>query len=147
MGATATTDSAAGSAAPTRWSKLCDDYSDIFQSLTELPPKGRVQHRIELLDESAQPPRPRTYRMSPAEMSEVRRQLDDYLAKGFIQPSTSPYGAPILFARKKDGTLRMCVDYRSLNKMTKKDVYPIPRIDDLLDRLTDAKIFSKIDLS
>ena len=85
--------------------------------------------------------------MSPAEMSEVRRQLDDYLAKGFIQPSTSPYGAPILFARKKDGTLRMCVDYRSLNKMTKKDVYPIPRIDDLLDRLTNAKIFSKIDLS
>ena len=85
--------------------------------------------------------------MSPAELAEVRRQLDDYLAKGFIQPSTSPYGAPILFARKKDGTLRMCVDYRSLIKMTKKDVYPIPRIDDLLDRLTNATIFSKIDLS
>ena len=85
--------------------------------------------------------------MSPAELAEVRRQLDDYLAKGFIQPSTSLYGAPILFARKKDGTLQMCVDYRSLNKMTKKDVYPIPRIDDLLDRLTDVTIFSNIDLS
>ena len=85
--------------------------------------------------------------MPPDELVEVRRQLDDYLAKGFIQPSTSPYGAPILFTRKKDGTLRMCVDYRSLNKMTKKDVYPIPRIDDLLDRLTNATIFSKIDLS
>ena len=85
--------------------------------------------------------------MSPAELAEVRRQLDDYLAKGFIQPSTSPYGAPILFAWKKDGTLRMCMDYRSLNRMTKKDVYPIPRIDDLLDRLTNAIIFSKIDLS
>ena len=85
--------------------------------------------------------------MSPTELAEVRRQLDDYLAKGFIQPSTSPYGAPILFAWKKDGTLQMCVDYRSLNKMTKKDVYPIPRIDDLLYRLTNATIFSKIDLS
>ena len=85
--------------------------------------------------------------MSPTELAKVCRQLDDYLAKGFIQPSTSPYCAPILFARKKDGTLRMCVDYRSLNKMTKKDVYPIPRIDDLLDRLTNATIFSKIDLS
>ena len=85
--------------------------------------------------------------MSPAELAEVRRQLDDYLAKGFIQPSTSPYGAPILFARKKDGTLQMCVDYRSLNKMTKKDVYSIPRIDNLLDRLTNATVFSKIGLS
>ena len=85
--------------------------------------------------------------MSPAELVEVCRQLDDYLAKGFIQTSTSPYGAPILFAQKNDRTLQMCVDYRSLNKMTKKDVYPIPRIDDLLDRLTNATIFSKIDLS
>ena len=85
--------------------------------------------------------------MSPAELAKVRRQLDDYLAKGFIQPSMSPYGAPILFAQKKDGTLQMCMDYRSLNKMTKKDVYPIPRIDDLLDRLTNTAIFSKIDLS
>lgn len=85
--------------------------------------------------------------MSPAELAEVRRQLDEYLEKGFIKPSTSPYGAPILFARKKDGTLRMCVDYRALNKMTKRDAYPIPRIDDLLDRLTNATIFSKIDLS
>ena len=85
--------------------------------------------------------------MSPTELAEVHHWLDDYLAKGFIQPSTSPYGAPILFARKKDGTLRMCMDSRSLNKMTKKDVYHIPWIDDLLDRLTNATIFSKIDLS
>ena len=84
--------------------------------------------------------------MSPAELAEVRHQLDDYLAKGLIQPSTSPLGAPILFAWKKDGTLRMCVDYRSLNKMTKKDIYPIPRINNLLDRLTKATIFSKTDL-
>ena len=84
--------------------------------------------------------------MSPAELVEVHRQLDDYLAKGFIQPSMSPYGAPILFAWKKDGTLQVCMDYRILNKMTKKDIYPIPRIDNLLDRLTKATIFSKIDL-
>ena len=80
-------------------------------------------------------------------MAEVRRQLDEYLEKGFIRPSTSPYGAPILFARKKDGMLRMCVDYHALNKNTKKDAYPIPRIDDLLDRLQKARLFSKIDPS
>ena len=85
--------------------------------------------------------------MSPAELTEVRHQLDDYLAKEFLQPSTSPYGAPILFTWKKGRTLQMCVDYRSLNKMTKEDVYPIPRIDNLLDRLTKVTIFSKIDLS
>ena len=80
-------------------------------------------------------------------MAEVKRQLDEYLEKGFIRPSISPYGAPILFARKKDGTLRICIDYRALNKDTKKDAYPIPRIDDLLDRLQKARLFSKIDLS
>ena len=80
-------------------------------------------------------------------MAEVRRQLDDYRAKGFIQPSTSLFGAQILFAWKEDRTLWMCMDYRNLNKLTKKEIYPIPRIDDLLDRLTKATIFSKIDLS
>ena len=79
-------------------------------------------------------------------MVEVRRQLDNYLAKGFIHPSTSPHGAPTLFVRKKDRTILMCMDYRSLNKMTKKDIYPIPRINDLLDHLTKVTIFGKIDL-
>ena len=146
----ATVDAATGVATPaakTRWELLCDKFSDVFSSLKGLPPPERVKHHIELLDESTPPPKPRQYRMSPAEMAEVKRQLDEYLEKGFIRPSTSPYGAPILFARKKDGTLRMCVDYRALNKNTKKDAYPIPRIDDLLDRLQKARIFSKIDLS
>ena len=74
-------------------------------------------------------------------------QLHEYLEKGFICPSTSPYGTPILFARKKDGMLCMCVDCQALNKNTKKDAYLIPRINDLLDRLQKARLFSKIDLS
>ena len=85
--------------------------------------------------------------MSPSELAEVRKQLDEYLAKGWVRPSTSPYGAPILFVRKKDGSLRMCIDYRALNKQTKPDRYPLPRIDDLLDRLTRAFYLSSIDLT
>ena len=77
----------------------------------------------------------------------MRRQLDIYLEKGWIRPSSSPYGAPILFARKKDGTLRMCVDFRALNRQTRKDVYPIPRIEDLLDKLASARYFTKLDLA
>ena len=86
-------------AAKTRWELLCDEFSDIFTSLKGLPPPEWVKHHIELLDESTPPPKPRQYRMSPAEKAEVKRQLDEYLEKGFIRPSTSPYGAPILFAR------------------------------------------------
>ena len=88
----------------------------------------------------------RQYRMSQTELQEVREQLDKLLAKGWIRPSTSQYAHPILIARKKDGTLRMCVDYRRLNSNTVVDRYPIPRIDDILDRLSGAKVFSKIDL-
>ena len=87
------------------------------------------------------------YRMSPLELEELRKQLDDLLEKGFIKPSKSPFGAPILFVHKKDGGLRMCVDYRALNKITVKNRYPIPRIDDLLDQLNGAKVFSKLDLA
>ncbi len=85
--------------------------------------------------------------MSPLELEELRKQLDDLLEKGFIKPSKSPFGAPILFVHKKDGGLRMCVDYRALNKITVKNRYPIPRIDDLLDQLNGAKVFSKLDLA
>ena len=84
--------------------------------------------------------------MSQPELAEVRRQLDDMLQKGWIRPSSSPYGHPILFVRKKDGTLRMCVDYRLLNRNTRLDRYPIPRIDAILDSLAKAKVFSLIDL-
>ena len=84
--------------------------------------------------------------MAPTELKELKEQLRDLLEKGFIRPSTSPWGAPVLFVRKKDGSLRMCIDYRQLNKVTIKNRYALPRIDDLFDQLQGAKCFSKIDL-
>ncbi|KAL5564996.1 hypothetical protein UlMin_028160 [Ulmus minor] len=85
--------------------------------------------------------------MAPAELKELQIQLQELLDKGFIRPSYSPWGAPVLFVKKKDGTLRMCIDYRELNKLTIKNKYPLPRIDDLFDQLKGAANFSKIDLS
>ena len=84
--------------------------------------------------------------MAPAELKELKAQLQDLLDKGFIRPSVSPWGAPVLFVKKKDGTLRLCIDYRQLNKVTIKNKYPLPRIDDLFDQLQGAQCFSKIDL-
>ena len=84
--------------------------------------------------------------MALAELKELKEQLKDLLDKGFIRPSVSPWGAPVLFVRKKDGSLRMCIDYRQLNKVTVKNKYPLPRIDDLFDQLQGASYFSKIDL-
>ena len=85
--------------------------------------------------------------MSPSELMELKTQLEELQTQGFIRPSTSPWGAPVLFVTKKDGTLRMCVDYRALNARTVHDAYPLPVVDDLLDRLTSARVFSKLDLS
>ena len=110
-----------------------------------LPPAREVDHAIEL-EPGAPPPSRPTYRMSFQELEELERQLREYVGNGWIRPSQSPYGAPILFVKKKDGTTRMCTDYRALNKITKKNVYPLPRIDELLDRLEGAKFFTKIDL-
>ena len=129
---------------PSRWDMLCDQFPQLFAE-PGTPPERDVKHAVDILPDS-KPPAQRTYRMSPAELAEVRRQLDKYLEKGWVRPSTSPYGAPILFVRKKDGTLRMCVDYRALNKQTRLDKYPLPRIDDLLDRLSSARVISSIDL-
>ena len=86
------------------------------------------------------------YRLAPAEMQELSSQLNELLKKGFIRPSFSPWGAPVLFVKKKDGSFRMCIDYRELNKLTIKNRYPLPRIDDLFDQLQGANYFSKIDL-
>jgi hypothetical protein len=84
--------------------------------------------------------------MSTPELKELQMQLEELMKKGYIHPSVSPWGAPILFVKKKDGTLRLCIDFRQLNKATMKKKYPLPRIDDLFDQLRGEKIFSKIDL-
>ena len=84
--------------------------------------------------------------MATDELKELKEQLQELQEKGYIRPSSSPWGLPVLFVRKKDGSLKMCIDYRSLNKVTIKNKYPLPRIDDLFDQLQGAKYFSKIDL-
>ena len=86
------------------------------------------------------------YRMAPAELKELKAQLKDLLDKGFIRPNISQWGAPVLFFKKKDGSLRLCIDYRQLNKVTIKNKYPLPRIDNLFDQLQGESYFSKIDL-
>ena len=86
------------------------------------------------------------YRMAPLELQELKRPLQELLDKGYIRPSVSPWGAPVLFVKKKDGTLRLCIDYRKLNQVTVKNKYPLPRIEDLFDQLHGASTFSKIDL-
>ena len=87
------------------------------------------------------------YRLSPKELAEAKKQIADLLAKGFIQPSQSPFGSPILFGQKKDGSLRMCIDYRGLNAITSRNRYPLPNIADLLDKFSGATVFSSLDLA
>jgi hypothetical protein len=86
------------------------------------------------------------YRMSTPELKELQLQLEELLKKGYICPSVSPWGAPVLFVKNKYGTMRLCIDFRQLNKVTVKNKYPLPRIDDLFDQLKGAKVFSKIDI-
>ena len=125
--------------------KFLDEFDDVFAPLPPgLPPLRGQGHAINTGD--APPVSKAMYRLSPKERDEVERQVTELLDKGLIQPSQSPYGAPVLFVQKKDGGLRMCVDYRALNNITIKDKYPLPRIDDLLDRLQGATVFTSLDL-
>ena len=123
------------------------EYRDVFPDALPhgLPPSRDVDHRIELVSGSTPPSRP-TYRQSATELAELKSQLAELIALGFIQPSKSPYGAPVLFVKKKDGTTRMCIDYRALNDITVKNAYPLPLVGELFDRLQGARYFSKIDL-
>ncbi|KAA0063793.1 pol protein [Cucumis melo var. makuwa] len=122
------------------------EYPDVFpDKLPGLPPPREVDFAIELEPGTA-PISRAPYRMAPAELKELKVQLQELLDKGFIRPSVSPWGAPVLFVKKKDGSMRLCIDYRELNKVTVKNRYPLPRIDDLFDQLQGATVFSKIDL-
>nr|GEV21433.1 putative reverse transcriptase domain-containing protein [Tanacetum cinerariifolium] len=113
--------------------------------LPGLPPPRQVEFRIDLILGAA-PVARAPYRLAPSEMKELSEQLRELSEKGFIRPSSSSWGAPVLFVKKKDGSFRMCIDYRELNKLTIKNQYPLPRIDDLCDQLQGPSVYSKIDL-
>ncbi|KAJ9534627.1 hypothetical protein QJQ45_002914 [Haematococcus lacustris] len=124
---------------------LLDEYADVFAPITSLPPERPVGHAIPLVPD-ARPSVVPQYRMSQDEHAELKKQVQDLLAKGMIESSSSPFAAPILFVKKKSGELRMCLDYRQLNKITIRDQYPLPRIDDLFDKLSGCTVFSSLDL-
>ncbi|GJT37260.1 putative reverse transcriptase domain-containing protein [Tanacetum coccineum] len=122
------------------------DFPEVFpEELSGLPPTRQVEFQIDLMPGVA-PVARAPYRLAPSEMKELSEQLQELSDKGFIRPSSSPWGAPVLFVKKKDGSFRMCIDYRELNKLTVKNRYPLPRIDDLFDQLQGSSVYSKIDL-
>ncbi|XP_047961408.1 uncharacterized protein LOC125206161 [Salvia hispanica] len=122
------------------------EFQDVFPDiLPGLPPDRQLKFTIDLEPGSA-PISKAPYRMAPKELGELKIQLQELMDLGFIRPSVSPWGAPVLFVKKKDGSLRMCIDYRELNKLTLKNKYPLLRIDDLFDQLRGASVFSKMDL-
>ena len=125
---------------------IIKEFSDVFPNeLPRLPPKKKVKVSIDIILKSA-PIAQSPYKMVPAELAELKIQLQELLEKGFIHPSSSPWGAPMLVVKKKDGTLRLYIDYRQLNKVTVKNKYLLPWIDNLFDQLKGARVFSKIDL-
>ncbi|GBG71014.1 hypothetical protein CBR_g8312 [Chara braunii] len=125
--------------------RLLDEFADILESPTGVVPDRPISHEI-IFEAGAVPPKGCIYRMSKEELDVLLSQLNNLLAKGWIRPSRSPLGAPVLFVRKKNKDLRLCIDYRKLNAQTVKNAGPLPRIDDLLERLGGAKYFSKLDL-
>jgi hypothetical protein len=124
---------------------VCEFPNVFHDDLPRLPPDRDVEFTIELEPGTA-PISQCPYRMAPKELAEMKKQLEELRNKGFIHPSSSPWGCPTIFVKKKDGTLRMCVDYRPLNAVTIKNKYPLPHIDALFDQLAGEKVFSKIDL-
>jgi hypothetical protein len=130
---------------PDELANLLHQFQDIFQEPTGLPPHRDCDHHIPL-KEGAKPPNIRPYRMSHSQKNSVELLIKEMLQKSEIRPSTSPYSSPIILVRKKDKSWRLCVDFRGLNDMTVKNKFPIPVIEDLLDELNGATIFSKFDL-
>ncbi|GJU31143.1 putative reverse transcriptase domain-containing protein [Tanacetum coccineum] len=122
------------------------NFLEVFpEDLPGLPPTRQVEFQIDLVPGAA-PVARAPYRLAPMELQELSTQLQELSDKGFIRPSSSPWGAPVLFVKKKDGSFRMCIDYRELNKLTVKNRYPLPRIDDLFDQLQGSRVYSKINL-
>ena len=132
---------------PTSILHVLDEFRDVLTNELpeELPPVREVDHKIELVP-GAEPQNKAPYRLNQNELVELKRQLTELLARGYVRPSKSPFGAPVLFVSKKGGQMRMCIDYRALNRVTVKNNYPLPRVDDLLDRLAGARCFSRVDL-
>ncbi|GAU46351.1 hypothetical protein TSUD_180840 [Trifolium subterraneum] len=125
---------------------VVSEFSDVFpEDISDLPPEREVEFGIDLVPGTS-PISMAPYRMSASELNELKKQLEELLEKKFIRPSVSPWGAPVLLVKKKEGSMRLCIDYRQLNKATIKNKYPLPRIDDLMDQLVGACVFSKIDL-
>ncbi|GJW03656.1 putative reverse transcriptase domain-containing protein [Tanacetum coccineum] len=125
---------------------IVQDFPEVFpEDLPGIPPTRQVAFQINLMPGAA-PVARAPYRLAPSEMKELLDQLKELFDKGFIRPSSSPWGAPVLFVKKKDGSFRMCIDYRELNKLTVKNRYPLPRIDDLFDQLQGSSVYLKIDL-
>ncbi|GJS79315.1 putative reverse transcriptase domain-containing protein [Tanacetum coccineum] len=120
------------------------ELADVFpEDLPGIPPTRQVEFQIDLVPGAA-PVARAPYRLAPSEMKELSDQLQELSDKGFIRPSSSPWGAPVLFVKKKDGSFRMCINYRELNKLTVKNRYPLPRIDDLLDQIQGSSVYSKL---
>ncbi|GKF44712.1 hypothetical protein Tco_0131264, partial [Tanacetum coccineum] len=126
---------------------IIQDFPDVFpEDLLGLPPTRQVEFQIDLIPSDA-PVARAPYRLAPSEMKELSEQLKELSNKGFIRTSSSPWGASVLFVKKKAGSFRMCIDYRELNKLTVKNRYLLPRINDLFDQLQRSSVYSKIDLS
>ena len=125
---------------------IVKEYPDVFsEELEFLPPEREIALKIDVTPGAA-PISKMPYRMAPVELKELKLQLQDLLERGFIKESNSPWGAPVLFVKKKDGSLRLCLDYRDLNDVTTKNKYPLPHIDELFNQLQGAVVFSKLDL-
>jgi len=121
---------------------VVQEFMNLFpDEIPGLPPKRKIEFAIDFIPETG-PVSISPYRMVPAELAELKKQLEDLLEKQFIRPSVSPWGTPVLLVKKKDGLSRLCIDYRQLNKLTIKNKYPLPRIGDLMDQLHGAVVFA-----